>query len=137
MPLVATGCFVIGLGLGLVATPSLVAAQSSVEWRERGVVTGTNMFARSIGSALGVAVYGAVANHIYSAVGNHGPTAIGSASTAVFTAVAITAVLTAVAVLAMPSTRHRAPTTAPAENAQPAARAEDAPADGGPASLAP
>lgn len=131
VPLVATGCFVIGLGLGLVATPSLVAAQSSVEWRERGVVTGTNMFARSIGSALGVAVYGAVSNHIYSAVGNHGAAAIGAASTAVFTAVVVTAVLTAVAVLAMPATRHRAPTTAPAGDAQPAPRAEDAAADGG------
>ncbi|GAA1641094.1 MFS transporter [Georgenia ruanii] len=129
VPLVATACFVIGLGLGLVATPSLVAAQSSVEWRERGVVTGTNMFARSIGSALGVAVYGAVSNHIYSAVGNHGPTAIGAASTAVFTAVAVTAVLTAVAVLAMPATRYRAPTTALAADAQPATRAEDTSAD--------
>jgi MFS family permease len=58
--LVATSCFIVGLGLGLVATPTLIAAQSSVGWNERGVVTGTNLFARSIGSALGVAVFGAV-----------------------------------------------------------------------------
>ncbi len=55
-------CFVIGLGMGLVAAPTLIAAQSSVEWGERGVVTGTNLFCRSLGSALGVAVFGAVAN---------------------------------------------------------------------------
>ena len=34
--LVATSCFVVGLGMGLVATPSLIAAQASVQWNERG-----------------------------------------------------------------------------------------------------
>ena len=56
-------CFVIGIGMGLSATPSLIAAQSSVGWTERGVVTGSNMFFRSMGSAVGVAVFGAIANH--------------------------------------------------------------------------
>jgi EmrB/QacA subfamily drug resistance transporter len=59
---VAGACFVVGLGLGLVASPSLVAVQSVVGWAQRGVVTGTNMFGRSLGSALGAAVFGAVAN---------------------------------------------------------------------------
>lgn len=59
---VGASCFVIGIGLGFIASPTLVAAQSSVDWAQRGVVTGTNMFARSIGSALGVAVFGAIAN---------------------------------------------------------------------------
>lgn len=58
----AAACFVIGIGLGFIASPVLVAAQSSADWATRGVVTGTNMFARSVGSALGVAVFGAVAN---------------------------------------------------------------------------
>ncbi len=64
---VAIACFVIGLGMGLVATPTLIAAQASVEWNERGVVTGTNQFARAIGSALGVAIFGAIANAIFGA----------------------------------------------------------------------
>ena len=55
-------CFVMGLGFGLTASPGVVAAQSSVDWRSRGVATGANMFARSVGSAVGVAVFGAVAN---------------------------------------------------------------------------
>ena len=55
-------CFVVGVGLGLTNVPTLVAAQSVVGWEHRGVVTGTNMFSRSIGSAVGVAVFGAVAN---------------------------------------------------------------------------
>ncbi|MBA2551004.1 MAG: MFS transporter [Nocardioidaceae bacterium] len=59
---VAAHSFLIGLGLGLTSSPSLVAVQSVVEWERRGVVTGTNMFARSIGSALGIAVFGAIAN---------------------------------------------------------------------------
>jgi EmrB/QacA subfamily drug resistance transporter len=105
--LVAVTCFVIGLGLGLVATPSLIAAQSSVEWNERGVVTGTNLFSRSVGSALGVAVFGAVANAIYARTlhGDQVPSVIVAASSAVFAAVVVTAVLIVVAVVAMPRVR--------------------------------
>ena len=53
---------VTGAGLGLLSTPVLVAAQSLVGWERRGVVTASNLFARTIGSALGIAVFGAVAN---------------------------------------------------------------------------
>ena len=63
----AAACFVIGIGLGFSASPSVVAAQSSVAWQTRGVVTGANMFARSVGSAVGVAVFGAVANGVVAA----------------------------------------------------------------------
>ena len=66
---VAVTCFVTGMGMGLVATPSLIAAQASVGWHERGVATGANMFARSIGSAVGAAVLGAVANGVIAASG--------------------------------------------------------------------
>ena len=48
--------------MGWIASPTLIAAQSSAEWHVRGVVTGTNMFARSMGSAVGIAVFGAIAN---------------------------------------------------------------------------
>ena len=66
---VAATCFVVGLGMGLVAAPTMIAGQSSVEWEVRGVVTGTNMFARSMGSALGIAVFGAIANASLAAAG--------------------------------------------------------------------
>lgn len=107
--LVAAACFVVGLGLGLVATPSLIAAQTSVEWNERGVVTGTNLFARSIGSSIGVAVFGAVANAIYSNSGGPNPQSTGAASTAVFFAVLVSAALTVIAVFAMPRESAKAP----------------------------
>jgi EmrB/QacA subfamily drug resistance transporter len=58
----ALSCFVIGLGFGLTVSPGVIAAQSSVAWDSRGVATGANMFARSVGGAVGVAVFGAVAN---------------------------------------------------------------------------
>jgi MFS family permease len=54
--------FVIGLGMGFCTAPTLIAAQSAVGWQQRGVVTGTNMFFRSAGSAVGVAVFGAIVN---------------------------------------------------------------------------
>ncbi|MCP2264114.1 MDR family MFS transporter [Promicromonospora thailandica] len=59
---ISASVFVIGLGMGLVAVPTLLAAQHSVGWGERGAVTATNMFARSIGQAVGVAALGAVVN---------------------------------------------------------------------------
>jgi EmrB/QacA subfamily drug resistance transporter len=55
-------CLAIGLGMGLTASPTLIAAQSSVGWKDRGVVTANNIFLRSLGSSLGVAVFGAIAN---------------------------------------------------------------------------
>ena len=58
--LVVTTCTVIGLGIGLMGPASMVAAQSSAIWGERGVVSALYMFARSIGSAFGVAVFGAM-----------------------------------------------------------------------------
>jgi EmrB/QacA subfamily drug resistance transporter len=59
---VAGAMFVTGLGMGLVGSPIVVAVQSVVGWERRGVVTGTNMFCRSMGSALGAAAFGAIAN---------------------------------------------------------------------------
>ncbi|MFK0040255.1 MFS transporter [Paenarthrobacter sp. NPDC090517] len=122
--LVAMACFVVGLGLGLVATPSLIAAQTSVEWNERGVVTGTNLFARSIGSSIGVAVFGAIANAIYAngPSGGPDPQTTVHASTAVFLAVLVSAVLTVVAVLVMPADEgtHRTKQRAHKPSSEPA-----------------
>jgi len=104
---VAISCFIIGLGMGLVAVPSLIAAQSSVGWDERGVVTGANLFFRSLGSAIGVAVFGAIANGLIVASGES-PTTVSvviSSSTAVFVAVAVVVLATVVAALAMPRSR--------------------------------
>ena len=61
--LVALPCFVMGIGFGLVASPAIIAAQTSVTWEHRGVATGATLFARSVGSAIGVAVFGAIVNH--------------------------------------------------------------------------
>jgi EmrB/QacA subfamily drug resistance transporter len=105
--LVAVFCFVIGAGMGLTAVPTLIAAQSSVDWQERGLVTGTNMFARSIGSAVGVAVFGAIvnANATIGADGApHGPQ-LAVATHLVFLAIAVVAVVLLVAVLLMPARR--------------------------------
>jgi EmrB/QacA subfamily drug resistance transporter len=59
---VALASFVTGVGLGFASISVLVAVQSVVGWNRRGVVTGANMFMRSIGSAIGVAIFGSLAN---------------------------------------------------------------------------
>ncbi len=98
--------FVLGFGLGWSAAPTLIAAQSSVEWGERGAVTGMNAFARSAGSAVGVAVFGAISNAIISqGAGPDDPGTIVHASVGVFIAVAVTALLTLLAASFMPRDR--------------------------------
>lgn len=88
----AIGCFVMGLGFGLVANPSLIAAQSSVELRRRGVVSGTSALARSVGSSLGVAVFGAIANAVIAGRPTDAA-AVQSGGTAVFVGATVAAVL--------------------------------------------
>jgi EmrB/QacA subfamily drug resistance transporter len=58
----AAAAFVMGFGFGLAASPTVVAIQSVVGWDRRGVVTAANLFSRSLGSAVGAAVFGAIAN---------------------------------------------------------------------------
>jgi multidrug resistance protein len=101
----AAACFVVGAGLGFIASPTLIAAQASVGWSERGVVTGSNLFARSLGSAVAVAVLGALANAVVGGQGGGAqPTGrlLADASGAVFTAVAVVAVVMVAAVAMMP-----------------------------------
>jgi EmrB/QacA subfamily drug resistance transporter len=49
-----------GIGLGLANTALLIAVQTSVEWRQRGVATASTMFARTIGGTLAVGVLGGI-----------------------------------------------------------------------------
>lgn len=106
---VGASCFVVGAGLGLTASPTLIAAQSSVDWGERGVVTGANLFARSVGSAVGVAVLGAIVNGaLRGADGSTHPAQLQVAVERALVAVLVVAVLTVVAAAAMPRDRSSA-----------------------------
>jgi MFS family permease len=103
---VAAFCFLVGIGMGLVASPTLIAAQATVGWSERGVVTGNNLFSRSMGMAVGVAVFGAIANAtLPSGTDAHSPAALATASNHVFIAVAVGALLMSAAVAFMPAVR--------------------------------
>ena len=57
------GSFFIGIGMGMTSTAFIVAIQTKVNWEIRGIATATNMFMRSIGSALGVAFFGGMLNN--------------------------------------------------------------------------
>ncbi|MDQ6669636.1 MAG: MFS transporter [Chloroflexota bacterium] len=56
----ATITFVIGAGFGFYSVVIILAAQSSVGWENRGVVTSANQFARNIGGTIGVSLAGAI-----------------------------------------------------------------------------
>ncbi|UQU67918.1 MFS transporter [Couchioplanes caeruleus] len=94
-------CLVIGVGMGLTAPPTLVAAQSSVGWSDRGVVTGSNIFLRSLGSSLGVAVFGAIAN---AQLGSRGadPARLTTAVHHIFIGLLVVAAVMVVTVALMP-----------------------------------
>ena len=100
---VAATCLVIGAGMGLTVSPTLISAQSSVGWRERGVVTANNLFLRSVGSSLGIAGFGALANAVVGrACGRVDPAALTSAVQHIFLAVVVIAVLMLGTALALP-----------------------------------
>jgi EmrB/QacA subfamily drug resistance transporter len=56
----AAGGFLIGIAMGFCNTTFLVAIQASVAWGERGIATGSQMFVRTIGQAVGAALLGAM-----------------------------------------------------------------------------
>ncbi|TMA26953.1 MAG: MFS transporter [Deltaproteobacteria bacterium] len=58
VPQVASALF--GVGLGFANTALLIAVQTSVEWRQRGVATASTMFARTIGGTLAVGALGGI-----------------------------------------------------------------------------
>ncbi len=57
------GSFIIGVGMGLSTTTFIVAIQSSVDWKKRGVATASNMFMRILGSAIGASLLGGILNN--------------------------------------------------------------------------
>lgn len=57
------GSFFVGIGMGMTSTSFIVAIQTTVKWEVRGIATATNMFMRTIGSALGVAFLGGILNN--------------------------------------------------------------------------
>jgi hypothetical protein len=139
--------------MGLVASPTLIAAQSSVGWAERGVVTANNLFSRSIGSAVGVAVFGAIANATLgsataaasagssagSTTGSGGPAALAQATHDVFLAALLLALVMFAAAWLLPGGRPTPlqsgdPSADPAE--RDGQRDPDPVPDHGPGSLA-
>jgi EmrB/QacA subfamily drug resistance transporter len=54
--------FVMGLGLGFLSTPYLLAVQNAVPWHRRGVATSSVQFFRTIGGSIAVAALGAMLN---------------------------------------------------------------------------
>jgi EmrB/QacA subfamily drug resistance transporter len=100
---VGAACLVIGLGMGLTASPTLIAAQSSVGWKDRGVVTANNLFLRSLGSSLGVAVFGALANAVIGSKVD--PAGLTTAVHRVFLTTVVVAVLMLVAATMLPGGR--------------------------------
>jgi MFS family permease len=57
------GSLIVGLGMGLLSSASIVLIQEIVEWSERGSATASFLFARSLGSTFGATIFGAVLNY--------------------------------------------------------------------------
>jgi MFS family permease len=59
---VVVASLLLGAGIGLPSTSLMVGMQSVIGWERRGVATGASMFTRMLGSAVGAAALGSVAN---------------------------------------------------------------------------
>lgn len=57
---------IMGIGIGLLTTSTIIGVQSSVDWQRRGVVTGNNMFSRQLGQSIGAAIFGIIVNSTLS-----------------------------------------------------------------------
>ena len=74
--------FVLGVGLGMVMQVLVLAVQNAVDYRDLGTATSGATFFRSIGSSVGVAIFGTVFNaqlthHLATGIP---PTAVGVCS---------------------------------------------------------
>jgi hypothetical protein len=58
----ATGTSLVGIGMGLTQNTYTVAAQSVVDWSQRGTATSLIAFMRMLGQTVGTAIYGGVVN---------------------------------------------------------------------------
>ena len=73
-PLVAgLGSYIMGLGMGLFSSASIVMIQEITTWSQRGSATASNVFSRNLGITLGAAAFGAVLNHGLNASKTFGP----------------------------------------------------------------
>jgi EmrB/QacA subfamily drug resistance transporter len=98
----AAGNFLIGIGLGLMSTSSMISVQNAVGWSERGAVTGASMFARTLGSALGTAILGAIF-HVATRGIEHPPMQlIALGAHRVFASIVILGVIALIAATKMP-----------------------------------
>jgi EmrB/QacA subfamily drug resistance transporter len=97
---VAAGCVLIGFGMGWIAAPALAPRDARLGDHERGVATATNMFSRSVGSAVGVAVFGAMVNAVAGA--HPSPALLATGVHRVFVGILVIAVGMAVLEVFMP-----------------------------------
>lgn len=56
------GSLVTGFGMGFLMVTCVILVQGSVEWRDRGSATASNLFSRTLGNTLGAAVLGGALN---------------------------------------------------------------------------
>jgi EmrB/QacA subfamily drug resistance transporter len=61
----AFGSFVMGFGMGVISTCSIILIQESVSVSERGSATASNIFSRNLGNTLGAALFGAVQAYVF------------------------------------------------------------------------
>ncbi len=60
--------FCFGAGLGATTTSLLLSVQTSVDWKQRGVATASNMFFRTIGGTLAVGALGGIVSAMLASV---------------------------------------------------------------------
>jgi EmrB/QacA subfamily drug resistance transporter len=78
---IAIFAFVLGVGIGLAMSTIITPLQNSVEMKDMGVATSTNTFLRSLGGAIGAAMFGAImTSRLAVYLGDVAASSVGSAT---------------------------------------------------------
>jgi MFS family permease len=79
-PVLTTVLAIAGLGFGPMSMSYLLAAQGAVQWQQRGIVTGTVQFCRTMGAAVGIELLGAMFNKLLARSGPVLPAGVGASN---------------------------------------------------------
>lgn len=101
--IIVASLVLIGLGMGLIVTPSIVIIQGAVDFRSRSVATSTNTLMNSLGQTVSVAVFGLVFNSI---VTSNTPDQLALGIHYVFVLMLIVAVINLIVALFLPSSKR-------------------------------
>ena len=122
----ALAAVLLGIGVGFVMQPSLLAAQNGAEPRELGTATSTTLLFRTLGNTVGIPIFGGILNAGLQGT-DLGPAAVASALRPVFTVAVLVGIAATLVAWRLPERPLREHTAFEGPDAEPDGEAAAAP----------